>query len=838
MSARRTERLLNLVLALLTTRRGLSRAELRRAVPGYRACASDVAFERMFERDKDDLRELGIPVTSLALRGYGEEDADAYRVDAADYALPDLRLTAAESTVLALAATVWRDAALAGPAARALVKLQALGVSADPEAVAAAAPQLTITERAFTPLHEAVRDRQPVSFGYRRADGSRAIRQLEPWRLLLRRSRWYVVGHDRDRDEPRVFRLGRVVGEVRPLGAPGEVREPDEAAIAESARLLGDEPGAAPAAGLTAEPRGGLATGFAAEPGGGPGTGPAAETEAGRARVATAAVLVRTGRGGRLRARAMRAWLLLGDSPPPAAASDSPSPAGFEALLIPLLDPAELAKDVAALAGDVLVRGPASLVERLRHDWAVVRDRHSGDAALPALRPMPPTDLAAAGRLAFAAHPADGVAAPSADRAADGAAAAGPPRARDEGATARLSRLLALVPYVLARGEVGLADTARHFGVSERQLVKDLQLLFVCGTPGHLPDDLIEADWEDGRVHIANAEAISRPPRLTGEEATALRLGLRLLADVPGGHDRAALTSAASKLAAVGDPPAAVALLEADRAADLTGDRAAGRSGERAGDSAGERAGERVGDRAAGRSAQRAGERAAGPAGDRASSDAAAADAAVPSDAAGLAEAARTVVAALDEGRRVRLCYLSAGRDELTEREVDPWRLVAVGPSHYLEAWCHRAGAVRRFRLDRVLRADILPLPTERVADTPSQRAHDAASPAFSPATGLTAGQGHRVLLRLGPAAAWLVDYYPGRELVAVDPADPADLADHAGTSRDTDPGGSYLELVVPDLERAARLVLAHGGDVEAVAPAALRELVRSRAARALIDVD
>lgn len=118
------------------------------------------------------------------------------------------------------------------------------------------------------------------------------------------------------------------------------------------------------------------------------------------------------------------------------------------------------------------------------------------------------------------------------------------------GATARLSRLLAMVPWLLQRQGVPLPEAARHFGISEDQLVKDLELLFVCGTPGHLPDDLIDADWESGRIFLDNAEAISRPLRLGVDEAVALLAGLRTLADVPGLHDRDVLATVIDKLSA------------------------------------------------------------------------------------------------------------------------------------------------------------------------------------------------------------------------------------------------------------------------------------------------
>jgi predicted DNA-binding transcriptional regulator YafY len=126
-------------------------------------------------------------------------------------------------------------------------------------------------------------------------------------------------------------------------------------------------------------------------------------------------------------------------------------------------------------------------------------------------------------------------------------------------ATSRLSRLLAMVPWLLNRQGVPLEEAARHFGITEAQLVKDLELLFVCGMPGHMPDDLIEAEWDSGRVYLDNAEAISRPLRLAPDEAVALLAGLRTLAEVPGLHDRRAVESALVKLSAAAQDAVGVA---------------------------------------------------------------------------------------------------------------------------------------------------------------------------------------------------------------------------------------------------------------------------------------
>ena len=132
-------------------------------------------------------------------------------------------------------------------------------------------------------------------------------------------------------------------------------------------------------------------------------------------------------------------------------------------------------------------------------------------------------------------------------------------------ATQRLSRLLAMVPWLLQRPGVPMGEAARHFGITEDQLVKDLELLFVCGTPGHLPDDLIDANWESGRVFLDNADALARPLRLGVDEAVALIAGLRTLADVPGLHDRDLIATVLDKLsAAAGESAARAGTLQVD----------------------------------------------------------------------------------------------------------------------------------------------------------------------------------------------------------------------------------------------------------------------------------
>lgn len=227
MSRRKTERLLNLVICLLATRRPLTAEQIRQAVPGYDR-DSDEAFQRMFERDKNELRELGIPIRV-------ERDWEGelgYRIERRAYELPEISLEPDEAAVLGLAAQVWQRAALAGAASGALLKLRAAGVETDEASARPFELRVDTPDPAFPALWEAVRDRRVVRFDYRAAGrGEVLTRTVEPWGVVSRRGRWYLVGHDRDRGAPRVFRLSRIAGEVRPVGRPGQVTVPEDVDI-------------------------------------------------------------------------------------------------------------------------------------------------------------------------------------------------------------------------------------------------------------------------------------------------------------------------------------------------------------------------------------------------------------------------------------------------------------------------------------------------------------------------------------------------------------------------------------------------------------------------------
>lgn len=212
------------------------------------------------------------------------------------------------------------------------------------------------------------------------------------------------------------------------------------------------------------------------------------------------------------------------------------------------------------------------------------------------------------------------------------------------GSRAQLARLLALVPYVHSREEVRVEDAAAVLGVKPGQVVKDLNVLFMCGLPGGYPDDLIDIDFEaleaggDRVIRVSNADYLARPLRLTPTEASALIVALRVLRDTAEEETARIVDRALAKLeiAAATDDPARVEV------GDVTG----------------------------------------GEAGD-------------PTVRATLEEA-------LARGRQVRLTYFVPARDEESDRVVDPHRLLSSGGATYLHAWCHRAEAPRFFRLDRI----------------------------------------------------------------------------------------------------------------------------------------
>ena len=233
MAIAKAERLMSLALCLLGASRPLSKRELRASIEAYLEVTSEEAFNRMFERDKDDLRELGMVLETV-------ESIDGeigYLARRDRNQLPPVTLDAEEAAALQLAASVWEQARLAGAASGALQKLRAAGMplaEEERETSSALEPRIPAGEAAFEPLLLACRDRRPVTFDYRKSNAARPeTRQVEPWALECWRGHWYLAGFDRDRKAERVFRLSRIVGRVRSRAGSFTAEVPDQVAVRE-----------------------------------------------------------------------------------------------------------------------------------------------------------------------------------------------------------------------------------------------------------------------------------------------------------------------------------------------------------------------------------------------------------------------------------------------------------------------------------------------------------------------------------------------------------------------------------------------------------------------------
>ena len=567
MSRRKTERQLNLVICLLSTRRHLTAQEIRKTVQGYAEVETEQAFKRMFERDKRELRDSGIPIrvgTGDALSG-----EEGYRIVRGDYGLAEIELLPDEALVLGLAARAWRHAALGEAAADALFKLQAAGVPVDPEAAPGLTPAMRTDEPSFGPIWQAVRDRRPVLFDYRKpAQAVSERREVEPWGIVNLRGHWYVVGHDRVRGARRVFRLSRIRGQVRVLQDAPAVVVPEGVDLRSVAAAHRTEP------------------------------------------ERTASLRVRTDAAHGLRHRALRV----------VAGERDGRGGGWDVLTYPYFDTPDLVRQVAPFGSRAAVLEPDTAREAMDRHLAAIADREVSSEPPP--EPVE-EDAHALGR---------------GSRSAD-----------------RLRRLLMLVPSALGQ-DVRVSEVARHFGLSEKQVVSDLSLLWMCGLPGYTPGDLIEVDLdaakETGEIIIGNAETLAQPLRLTADEAASLVVGLSLLEALPEteGLESGVLTRVGQKLRrAAGDAVGSLADSVQVRVED---DERLNRN--------------------------------------------------------------RLICAeALESGRRLHLRHLSGYLDKVTERDVDPMGVVVQDGYTFVEGYCRLRRDVRLFRLDRVLEMSVLPYAAE-----------------------------------------------------------------------------------------------------------------------------
>ncbi len=306
----------------------------------------------------------------------------------------------------------------------------------------------------------------------------------------------------------------------------------------------------------------------------------------------------------------------------------------------------------------------------------------------------------------------------------------------DSSSIARLSRLLALVPWLAVNDGVTVSTAAAFFDVSPAQLERDLWLLIVCGLPGHGPDQLVDIDfWDDGRIHVIDPQTLRKPLRVAPAEAMSLLVALRLLAQVPGSHDRAALVSATSRLQhAVGDVDASVLLSDVE-----------------------------------------------------------------------VDEILSNVTLAIQQKRLLRLRYGGVAGDTVTERDVEPFQLQATDGRTYLEGFCRTAGAVRTFRVDRIVAAQVGAV----IEATEAQTRLPAAST-----------MAIKAIIRLRPEVRWALDVHPMRVVEEY-------------------PDGSVTASIeAHDRTWLVRLVMSLRGYAELVEPADLRNVIVRQAAAALAAYD
>ena len=223
----RTERLLNLVIALLAARTPVSRQAVQTSVAGYDPTASTAAFERMFERDKDELRSMGIPIETVT-DAHGE--VLGYLIDTSEYVDRDVTFDADELMVLNLAALVWDDAILSATVTTAVRKLESTGTIASLAPDVRAIPtfaHVNASDAALLPLMRAVRDRKVVRFSYRKPGAAESTRRVDPWSLHAEDGRWYLSGWDHERMSARTFRVSRIEGSVTLTAESSSTGRPD-----------------------------------------------------------------------------------------------------------------------------------------------------------------------------------------------------------------------------------------------------------------------------------------------------------------------------------------------------------------------------------------------------------------------------------------------------------------------------------------------------------------------------------------------------------------------------------------------------------------------------------
>lgn len=299
--SRKTERLVNLTIALLATKRYITKSEIFRTVDGYEG--SDESKERMFERDKDDLRNLGIEI-EVGTFDPLFEDESGYRIKPENYQFQLGEVNAQEITLLSLAAEAWRGASMGPSALSALNKLHAIGIESDTELLLDLAPAIINQDSNLAIAISAITSKTVLSFSYLNEDLQSQSRALEPYAVTSRYGHWYIFGNDLDRKASRLFRLDRVSGELKLQGKSGAFEIPSEVDVNSAFAKSSD--------------------------------------------LSTAVIFLRDGRGLNLRSRGLQSLT-------------TSAPVGWEALKVEYRDRERFIEEILWYGNDVIVSEPADL---------------------------------------------------------------------------------------------------------------------------------------------------------------------------------------------------------------------------------------------------------------------------------------------------------------------------------------------------------------------------------------------------------------------------------------------------------------------------------------------
>jgi len=226
--SRKSERLVNLTIALLGTKRWLTKAQIFIAVDGYEG--EPDAKERMFERDKDDLRNLGIEIEVGSFDPLFEDEA-GYRIRPGTYRSDITEISPRELSLINLATSIWQGAVLDSSALSALIKLKSLGIDSDLDAIPSITPIIHISDMNFASIVDAIAERRTISFSYLSQELTSQQRVLEPYGAGTKGGYWYVAGLDLDRREIRLFRLDRIDSEISPQGKASSYEIPSDFAM-------------------------------------------------------------------------------------------------------------------------------------------------------------------------------------------------------------------------------------------------------------------------------------------------------------------------------------------------------------------------------------------------------------------------------------------------------------------------------------------------------------------------------------------------------------------------------------------------------------------------------